>query len=75
MRATMRSSSIARAFVVLVIALAAKASARITHHVVDKDDRSLILLREPFGFAKGGGDGDRAEGSKILPTGERATGG
>lgn len=54
MRATMRSSSIARAFVVLVIALAAKASARITHHVVDKDDRSLILLREPFGFAKGG---------------------
>lgn len=54
MRATMRSSSIARAFIVLVIALAAKASARITHHVVDKDDRSLILLREPFGFAKGG---------------------
>ena len=28
--------------------------ARVTHYDVDKDDRSLILLREPFGFSRGG---------------------
>jgi hypothetical protein len=40
--------------VVAVAMTAATAEARIATYEVSKDDRSLILLREPFGFAVGG---------------------
>jgi len=45
---------IARASIAMLACLAWTCEARITSVVVDKDDRSLILLREPFGFAPGG---------------------
>jgi len=43
----------AMAMVAMLVA-ARGANARITHYDVVRDDRSLILLREPFGFAPGG---------------------
>ena len=41
--------------VTVVLAMCATmAQARVTHYDVTRDDRSLILVREPFGFARGG---------------------
>ena len=61
--------------VVAVAMTAATAEARIATYEVSKDDRSLILLREPFGFAVGGDDGDRAERTARVPARTRAAAG
>ena len=54
-RAWMRSvvSSVTCALVVVVLA-ATTVEGRIARYEVNKDDRSLILMREPFGFERGG---------------------
>jgi len=53
MRSLSPSKMMAMAMVAMLVA-ARGANARITHYDVVRDDRSLILLREPFGFAPGG---------------------
>ena len=54
-RAWMRSvvSSVTCALAVVVLA-ATTVEGRIARYEVNKDDRSLILMREPFGFERGG---------------------
>lgn len=51
---TMKTMKALSLMCLTALMVATTAEARVTRHVVDKDDRSLILLREPFGFSRGG---------------------